>query len=366
MKVAFCNRPTWDSPLGGDGVQMLKTKEALERLYNVKISVITDPKDITKEYDLVHIFNYVTYKITRTFFERAVELNIPIVSSSIFWDYTYASNRFINPFIGNHFSFLRSRIYSAAVYTIAFCFNRPHYLAKHFRKQYRYFCEKSKVILPNSIEEGELLQAFIKYPNIINKIQVVYNGVDTFSNAKYMSANEFFAKYHIPKNYVLQIGRIEPVKNQINLVYALKDNKEIPIVFVGKSTCEEYCAKLKKLANKRGNVYFINAVPHAEIDSFYRYARLHVLLSLRESPGLVSLEALANDCPIVIANSKFAPVKTYFSSQPYIVNPLDIKDIRTAILKAYNERKVIKNDMDEFSWDVAAKQTFEAYQKSVK
>ena len=29
MRVAFCNRPTWNAPLGGDGVQMLKTKEYL-------------------------------------------------------------------------------------------------------------------------------------------------------------------------------------------------------------------------------------------------------------------------------------------------------------------------------------------------
>lgn len=365
MKVAFCNRPTWDNPLGGDGVQMIKTKEALERLYNVKITVITDPKDITKEYDLVHIFNYVTYKITRTFFERAVELNIPIVSSSIFWDYTYASNRFINLFIGNHFSYLRSCVYRAVVSIMAFCFNYPQNFARYFLKQYQYFCEKSAMILPNSIEEAEMLQAFIKGPNIINKVQVVYNGVDTSFSVRYMQNDVFFAKYPIPKNYVLQVARIEPVKNQINLVYALRDNKEIPIVFVGEITCKEYYVKLKKLSDDRGNVYFINAVPHGEIDSFYRYARLHVLLSLRESPGLVSLEALANDCPIVIANSKYVPVKTYFPSQPYVVNPLDMDDIRATILRAYKERKVIKDNIDKFSWDVAAKQTYEAYQKMV-
>jgi len=363
MKVAFCNRPTWDNPLGGDGVQMLKTKEALERLYNMEIMIITNPKEITNEYDLVHIFNFVTYKITKSFFERAIELRIPIASSSIFWDYTYASNRFMNFFIGDYFSVVRSNIYRVIAHSMAFCLNYPQYLTKRFRKEYKYFCNMSSVILPNSIEEGELLQTYINSPTITDKIHVVYNGVCNSSKVDYLQSDAFFSKYQIPTNYILQVARIEPVKNQINLLYSLKDNKEIPIVFVGKVVCKEYYAKLRKKADKRGNVYFINAVPHEEIDNFYRYASLHVLLSLRESPGLVSLEALANNCPIVVANSKYAPVSTYFSSQPYIVNPFNIKEIKKVILNAYKVQMVVKDDMKNFSWDMAAKQTYEAYQR---
>ena len=41
MKIAFCNRPKWNDPLGGDGVQMLKTKEALEAIYNVESDIVT-------------------------------------------------------------------------------------------------------------------------------------------------------------------------------------------------------------------------------------------------------------------------------------------------------------------------------------
>lgn len=365
MKVAFCNRSNWNNPLGGDGVQMLKTKEALERLYNIEIEIITNAQDITSKYDLVHIFNFVTIKDTQPFFERAIELKIPIASSCIFWDYTYACTRFISLFIGEKFSGLLPKIYRLGIHTTAICLGYPKLFARHYKKVYRYFCTNSAVILPNSIEEGKLLQSYIGSPDISNKISVVYNGVDASSHGKYMSKTDFLSKYQIPENYILEVARIEPVKNQINLVYALKDYKEIPIVFVGRVWNKAYFSKLKKLADKRGNVYFIDAVPHNDIDNFYKYAKLHVLLSLRESPGLVSLEALVNDCPIVVANSKYAPVETYFPSQPYIVDPLNIEDIRSTILRAYNECNLVKTDIGLFTWDVAAQQTYDGYKKAL-
>ena len=32
INVAFCNRPLYDNPLGGDAIQMLETKKWLESL----------------------------------------------------------------------------------------------------------------------------------------------------------------------------------------------------------------------------------------------------------------------------------------------------------------------------------------------
>ena len=90
MKIAFCNRLNWDNPLGGDGVQMLKTKANLEDLYGINIDIVTDPEKLNNSYDIVHVFNFVTYQVTESFFLKAQSLSIPIVSSCIFCDYTYA------------------------------------------------------------------------------------------------------------------------------------------------------------------------------------------------------------------------------------------------------------------------------------
>ena len=64
MRVAFCNRPGYDNPLGGDAIQMLKTKENLERLFNVEIEIVTDAVNLSKEFDLGHILNTAIYCIS--------------------------------------------------------------------------------------------------------------------------------------------------------------------------------------------------------------------------------------------------------------------------------------------------------------
>lgn len=361
MKIAFCNRPNWDSPLGGDGVQMLKTKAHLEELYGLNIDIVTDPNLLNESYDVVHIFNFVTYNVTETFFNKANALSLPIVSSCIFWDYTYAQG-FTRLFCFTHLSNIAAKFIKMLVGVTVATVGYPDVFTKKVRNKYSFFCASSKYVLPNSIEEGRLLQEYIRKPDIMGKIHVVFNGTDNNLNP-IMNEVDFFNKYKIPHDYILQVGRIESVKNQMNVLYSLRKDKDIPIVFIGKIAEPTYYKKLKRLADKRGNVFFIDAVPHEDIDSFYNYARLHVLISLRESPGLVSLEALMNDCPIVISSERYTPVKTYFSNQPYIVDPFDIEQIRYTLLKAYKEHNVVKEGMESFTWEKAAEQTYDAYKK---
>ena len=173
----------------------------------------------------------------------------------------------------------------------------------------------------------------------------------------------FFSKYKLPKDYILQVGRIEYLKNQLNLLYALREHINIPIVFIGQISDAKYGKRLHEIAQKRGNVFFLNKVPHDEIASFYHYAALHVLLSLRESPGLVSMEAAAQGCPIVISTSEYLPKKTYFSKAPYVVDPLDISVIEQVLLQAYQERKKFDLNIKDFSWSNVAAQTYDVYKE---
>ena len=77
---------------------------------------------------------------------------------------------------------------------------------------------------------------------------------------------------------------------------------------------------------------------------------------------MVSLEALSYGCPIVVSDARFVPLKTYFSHQPYVINQLDVIDIEKVVLKAYRERTVVSEDQ-EFSWEVTAIQTNNAYKE---
>lgn len=365
INIAFCNRPSYDNPLGGDAIQMIKTKEWLEKLYDCQITVVTYPEQITDRFDIVHIFNFATYLITNGFMEKACRLGIPIVSSCIYWDYSYS----IPPL---HYLLLGypSHIPSATVsfyrflyrYVTAFL-KKPIGVSHEFRNYVRKFINYSHYILPNSVEEGRLLLKFAGV-NDEDKIRVVYNGTE-FQEDGILSRDEFFSKYGIPENYILQIGRIEYVKNQLNLLYALLDYPDIPIVFIGQVSDEKYNKKLRKIARKRGNVFFFNKVSHYEISSFYYYAALHVLLSLRESPGLVSLEAASMGCPIVISSDGFLPKDSYFPDAPYVVNPLDVSAIQRTVLKAYKEKLITEIDKLKFSWSEIARQTYKVYEELI-
>lgn len=363
IKIAFCNRPSYDKPLGGDAIQMLQTKKHLEESYNLKIDIVTDANDITSDYALVHVFNFLTYKVTAKFIKRAKQLNIPVVSSCIYWDYSYASACILYKILGypSYLNYRHLRFIRSLLHAISFVSPKPTGISRIFRTHVCKFIKDSAIIAPNSKEEGDLL---LKFAGITDnsKIRVIYNGV-SIKNNNIIPEKTFFSMYQIPRNYILQVGRIEGLKNQLNLVYALKDNPEIPIVFIGEEFDKKYVNRLRSLSEARGNVFFLGKIPHEDIASFYRYAALHVLLSLRESPGLVSLEACSLQCPIVLSTSQFLPLKTYFEGAPYVADPLNIQNIKDTVLKAYRERSVYSIDLSRFSWDNVANQTFQVYKE---
>ena len=370
MKVAFCIRP--NQYAGGDMVQALKTREYLLKLEkDIQIDVLDTPEKLDKSFDVAHIFNYSTEQITNEYFAKALEMNIPIVSSPIYWDYSYAqpsypayvwTKGFITKSImragkmmNKLFTFIplgRARVFSFSI-------------SSRFRKNIHYYIEKSRFILPNSMEEGKLCYLFSNYKDpSYKKIRVVLNGVDV-SGVSILKKESFFSKYPIPENYILQVGRIEFAKNQINLVEAMMVKPEIPIVFLGYwDDNARYYLRMKSAAERRGNVYFVKNVPHDEVYSFYYYAKTHVLLSFRESPGLVSLEALSQKCPIVIPDTRFLPVDTYFgnNSSVEVVDLFDKQSIVDGIIKSYNKPH-IEVDLSRFSWLEVAKSTYSVYEE---
>ncbi|WP_375604953.1 glycosyltransferase [Flavobacterium davisii] len=361
MKVAFCIREDYDTRGGGDVVQMLKTKFFLEKDFNdVQIEIVNSPEKLNSSFDICHIFNYSTYKITNDYFVKAKNLNLKIASSPIYWDYKILAYALfsklgfhkLNKFI------LGFEIKVVAIFNFLFATNVL--TTNKFKKRIIFFLSNSNVVLPNSEEEMDLLCQFVRK----NKENINYKVALNASDSK-QSINtniDIFSTYKIPNDFILQVGRIEPIKNQLSIVKALFDRKEIPIVFIGAFSHKEYTKELKKQASKRGNVFFINEIPHSDIYEFYKKAKLHILPSLRESPGLVSLEAISMGCEVIVSKFPYSPYETYFRKYAYVIDPLDVDSIKKKILEVL-ENKFLRNKeySDEFSWEVTACQTYEAY-----
>ncbi len=361
IKVAFCVREDYKTRGGGDVVQILKTKEYLEKNYSdISIDIITNAKELDTSYNICHIFNLSLIDDAFKYATKAKELNLKVVCSTIYWDYSVVSYHkfaefgffYLNNFVLN----IEKKIY----YFLSHIFKKETLVSKRFKDRVIEINKNIDLYLPNSNEELVHLENFTNL-NLRNKSSIIYNATELKQNINYVNVLE---KHNLPENYVLQVGRIEPIKNQLSLLFALKNEKHIPIVFLGKPFNTAYFNLLKKYSLKRGNVFFINEVHHDEVYSFYKYAKVHVLMSLRESPGLVSLEAMACGCNIVVSKFPYSPVSTYFSNYAFIADPLSTIDIRSKVLDALNSKinsDNLKDYVKKFNWNTTANQTYESY-----
>jgi len=371
VRIAFCIRDDYAARIGGDTVQLLRTKARLEMSHGIRGDIVTDESRLSKtRYDLCHVFNLQSLSKTLRFVDRARRHGLKVALSTIFWDFGY-SKAYESLVRLGHFGISEAaigwmiRIKKAE----ALLFNRKSYFSTAYRSQIGGILRQCDALLPNSGEELGMLSrvAGIPLDDLRPRSSVVFNAADPDSTVPGgLEAEPFPDTEGIRGNYVLQVGRIEPCKNQYSLIRSLFDDRDIPIVIVGNPQADpRYFAGVKALAERRGNVRFLGHLPQESLPRLYRNAALHALPSLRESPGLASLEALSNGCKAVVSEKRFCPVETYFQNSVTTVNPLDILSIRTGILREIGTERdriaVQKQILGDFTWETAARQTHSAY-----
>jgi len=368
MYIAFASGRGVCDNLAGDTIQMRKTKKFLENNYDITIDLINNPNDLNVEYDILHLFNLPFSRGAFSYIYKAKNKDIKIATSTIFWDFSYSQgmkilNKLKIPLtIANPFNLkLLNWLYKKS-----FIKNKDFLNANIMKK----CINKSDVLLPNSFLELKKLSNFVnlKYKELEKKSVIIPNAVDkTIFKKDNAAKKRFIEKYNI-EDFVLQVGRITPSKNQISVVKALDNHPEIPIVFVGKGN-GSYHSQLKKISKKRGNVYFFEEIQHKELNDFYNSARIHILPSFRDSPGLVSLEAALCGSEIIVSDNRFCPSKEYFGDFAYYCKPYSLRSIEENILLAYETTKNVKEFREiirsDYCWEKTANLTFKAYNKII-
>jgi glycosyltransferase involved in cell wall biosynthesis len=166
---------------------------------------------------------------------------------------------------------------------------------------------------------------------------------------------------------VLEVGAISPVKNQLGVIEALY-NLPVPLVFIGQpaAAMPEYAEMCKARGAERGNVIFIDRIPHEELPGIYALAAVHVLPSWRETPGLASLEAAAAGCRVV--TTSIGSTYDYFGDLAWYCYPDDLISIRTAVESALQTSQTTalrEHVLTEFTWQRAAEATLASYQTAL-
>lgn len=353
MRILFQNRFDYLEVPGGDTTQMFKTKEYLEKI-GVTVEISTNPNEDLSQYDLVHIFNIMRPFETYLYIQNAIKQNKKIVMSSIYWDFdefnkegrnsrmmSYLYSKFNEFFVEKLKYFKRKKI----------ILNNKIDFVNFFLNDYKKILEKVDLFLPNSDNEGKIIQFKIS-ENI--KYSVVYNAVDK---------NYFYLNSKIKRtNESLIVARIDPRKNILKLVNAFKYiNYNLDIYGNTTPLHMSYLSDIK--ANATENITLNNYVSHEKLHNLFNSYQLHILPSWLETPGLSQLEAAACGCNILSTNKGSA--KEYFGDMAFYCSPNSIESIRDGVLASMNnQRKASEMSeyiLDSYTWDKTALQTKEAY-----
>ena len=223
-----------------------------------------------------------------------------------------------------------------------------------------YIFDASDAIICETIYEKEFLVN--SYGVNKNKVFVIPNGINF--PPENINDEIFRKKTNITEEFVLQVGRFDPNKNQLNVIEALKDST-IPLVFIGGAD-KAYAEYYKKCMEKAGdNVHFIGWVDHDDpmLYSAYSAAKVTVLPSHHEIFGNALWEGGICGCNLVATD--VLPLKSFGLDKYCLsIKADDIKDIRKKIEIAYNMKKnkeLSKIIKEKFSWSKVIEKHIEIY-----
>ena len=361
MKVALITRSTLYAVPGGDTVQVQQTAGQLRKQGLEADVILETPGIATKKYDLLHFFN-----ITRPadILRFTNKISIPYVITPIWIDYTAYDKYNRRGFAGTVLKLLPARQIEY-VKTIGRYINKGdrfpgwNYLAKGQEKSIREILAGAKLLLTNCDEEYDLLTSlFGKLPPKHN----VTLGIDP-SLFRDNGEGKKEKEREKEKDLVICAGRIEGIKNQLQLIRAINQTGyQLLLIGDAAPNQQSYLQACKREAGSR--VSFIPRLPQEELLKYYKRAKVHALPGWYESCGLASLEAAAMGCNIVITKNGFA--SSYFHHNAFYCDPASVESIRDAIETAIQEevnphlKDLVRS---AYTWQRAGEQTLDAYKK---
>lgn len=365
MKILFCVRHNFHSSPGGAQIQILKTKYNLEEM-GVNCDITISPYDIDyNKYDIVHLTD-LTWVYDNLVYLKEINkqgFKGKKVLSTIYWPFDdYAEHgaplfqKFIYKLFGvNGFEFFKA----FAKYIV----KRERIYLQGLRNSYinnqRMIAGSMDWLLPNAELEMQALNTRLNLD--LRNYTVIYNAIDINVFNKIKEEN----KIKKDESLITFVARIDPRKNQLKFLEAMM-NSDFKIRFIGSAGPNSmgYFIKLKKLAQVRGNVEFISHIPQEEVFKHMLKAKVNVLTSWIETPGLVSIEAAYANCNIVISDK--GSVKEYFQDYAYYCDPNDMQNIKEqtslAMTNNFNDR-VLSLIQENYSWQKTAKDTYNSYLK---
>lgn len=348
--------------LGGGETQLFETLIAL-RERGVVADVSVSMRLPEEPYDLIHVFSlYHADKVERL--ERIDKLTVVSTifrDNSAFYPVTVGAAVFRQEEASQVERALRAwkegRLHVGGIDPLSL--DEP----EQVRQVKRRIIERAQLLVPNCRGEQSSLRRYFQLG--YKPVRIVPNAVspERFIHA---TPDTFIERFGL-RDFVLCAARIEPFKNQLMLIWALRDTG-IPLVLAGNISDAEYGALCRRWAGE--NVRFVGELSPDLLASAYAAARVHAMPSWAETPGLTTLEAALAGCAVVVGNQ--GAEREYFGDFAYYCDPTDVDSVREAVLSAWKDNDTAQCEafrdyiLQHYTWANTAKVTAEVYEQLLR
>ena len=204
------------------------------------------------------------------------------------------------------------------------------------------------------------------------KIHVIQHGVEPRFSKK-IETQDFGinSRYHLPKNFALFIGTLEPRKNIKTIIEAVtkyrQENKnDLHLVLAGKPT--KYSDQLFQNLTKEQKqfIHQLGYVKNQDRPALYRLATVTLFPSLYEGFGLPILESMTSGTPVITSNTSSMPEVS--GSAAICVDPYNSNDLTAALHELLSSEELQNQKiaaglerMKDFDWKKTAEKTLEIF-----
>lgn len=344
MRIAFFTYPAAFQNIGGGEIVLLKMREALLKK-GIDVHLLDTWQDRVETYDILHVFG--TVKDCLGVMRAAQARGVKIVVTPIIWS-----------------DWRRAFFESSSVP------ERARLCIQHFTKvifpsfpsERREMMMLADRVLPNAQAELEHISKLFAIPQA--KMRVVPNGVDpVFASGDPV----LFRQKYGEKKFILSTGRIEPRKNQLNLIRALKGaGHRLVLIGSAVSGYEKYAEECRR--EGQGSVEFVPGLQHRDplLSSAYAACEAFVLPGWFETPGLAAMEAAVAGAALAV--TQVGSTREYFGKDAQYFDPSSPKDMQQKILTAFSSGRqtaLSQKMLQRYTWEHVAAKTIEIYKEIV-
>ena len=226
------------------------------------------------------------------------------------------------------------------------------------------YCDK--LIVNSNFAKNEII-------NCLNlrdkKIEVVYLGADNDDKFEKIE-NKSIKNFNYESQYILCVSSCVRYHNFITILESFKNisyknKKNIKLVIVSQILDKKYFSEIEEYISKNFNnneIIIFENLDKENLKKFYKNALFYVFSSYCEVFGLTTLEAMSNNCPVLVSRSS-ALVEINNDSALYFHpdNQNDITEKMSNLIDNINLRQSLinkgTNHVKKFKWSKTFKDT---------